>query len=322
MKLLFTSSLLLCIYAALSQNVGIGTSTPTRLLSVNGTILVDAGNMNTGAGDSASLRFGTNGMAAISSNKGVAGVNTNGLDFWTNNNRRMIINTSGFVGINNTEPSYRLDVGGAIHATSSIYTDASAIISGGASIAGITTIGGNTYLNSSAFVADYMGIGTNFSSTYRLNVNGNALIGTNLGVNGSIRVDGAANLNSTLTVDGKLTSEGRAIMLSNSGTTLRSGFSSGAFTVSLNAGQVADVAFIVPTFAGNNNNVRVMVAQLVPGTGASNWGAVVFTPHSIDPSDAGYSNQSTVRIRMQNASSALANLGTNAVLHLFTVVTH
>jgi len=78
----------------------------------------------------------------------------------------------------------------------------------------------------------------------------------------------------------------------------------------------------VPTFAGNNNNVRIMVAQLVPGTGASNWGAVVFTPHSIDPSDAGYSNQSTVRIRMQNASSALANLGTNAVLHLFTVVTH
>jgi hypothetical protein len=316
MKLMLTSSLVLLAFAALAQNVGIGTSNPTRLLSVNGTVLVDAGNMNTGAGDSASLRFGTNGMAAISSNKAVAGVNTNGLDFWTNNNRRMIINTNGFVGINNNEPAYRLDVGGTIHTSSSLFTD------GGAYISGSGNVEGNTYLNSSAYIADYMGIGTSFSSTYRLNVNGNALIGTNLGVNGTIRVDGAANLNSTLTVDGKLTNEGRAIMLSNSSTTLRSGFSNGTFTIALNAGQATDIPFIIPTFTGNNNNVRVMVAQLVPGTGASNWGGVVFTPHSIDPTDAAYSNASTVRIRMQNTSSTIANLGTNAVLYLFTVVTH
>ena len=316
MKLWITSSFSLLASMAFSQNIGIGTNTPTRLLSVNGTVLVDAGNMNTGAGDSASLRFGTNGMAAISSNKAVAGVNTNGLDFWTNNNRRMIINTSGFVGINNTEPIYRLDVGGSIHSTGSLFTDASAYISSTANVEG------NTYLNGSAYVANYLGIGTNFTSTYRLNVNGNALIGTNLGVNGTIRVDGAANLNSTLTVDGKLINEGKGVMLSNSSTTLRAGFTSGSFTVTLNAGQAADLAFIIPTFAGNNNNVRVMVAQLVPGTGATNWGAVVFTPHSIDPSDAAYSNASTVRIRMQNNGSTTANLGSNAVLYLFTVVTN
>lgn len=60
MKLLLIGSLILLATTAIAQNVGIGTSTPPRLLSVNGTVLVDAGNMNTGAGDSASLRFGTN----------------------------------------------------------------------------------------------------------------------------------------------------------------------------------------------------------------------------------------------------------------------
>lgn len=308
-RIAFTLGLISFITAAYSQNVGIGTDNPQKLLSVNGSVLVDQGNANAGTLDSAALRFGTSTGVGISSSRISGSTNINGLDFWINNARRMIINTSGFVGINTTSPVYRLDVNGSIRGLN-IYSEGDLSTNYDAYVGGSTTING------------YLGVGSYYNPSYRLYVNGNALINTNLGVNGTARVDGATNLNSTLSVDGKITNAGKAIMLSNSSTTLRSGFSKGTFGVLLAAGASTNIEFCIPNFTGDNDNVRVMTAQFIPGTGNSNAGCFIFTPISTDQSSAACGGGSSVFIRITNGCASSANTGTNAALHLFTVVTN
>jgi hypothetical protein len=296
-----------------SQNVGIGTNAPLKLLSVNGSVLVDQGNMNTGGLDSAALRFGTVANVGVSSNQSGAGSNINGLDFWTNNFRRMTITSSGRVGINNIAPEYTLDVTGTgrfgfvytsgMYSYSTIQTQFDLIAEDDLRVDDDATIYGN------------LGIGASYNPSYRLLVEGNGLFTTNVGINGTLRVDGTA------TIGGKITNEGKGLVLSNSSTTLRAGFSSGTFNLSLNPGQALDIIFCVPNFIGGNGNVRPMISQFLPGTGASNFGAVNMICHSVDVSEAACGGGSAVKVRFQNNSGSVANLGTGAVLHLFTVVT-
>lgn len=308
-RIAFVLALISFFTAAHSQNVGIGTNSPQKLLSVNGSVLIDQGNANAGSLDSAALRFGTASGVGISSSRVTGSTNINGLDFWINNARRMIINTSGFVGINTTSPIYRLDVNGSIRGLN-IYSEGDLSTNYDANVGGSTAING------------YLGVGGYYNPSYRLYVNGNALINTNLGVNGTARVDGATNLNSTLNVDGKITNAGKAIMLSNSGTTLRSGFSKGTFGIALAAGASTNIEFCIPNFTGDNDNVRVMTAQFIPGTGNSNAGCFIFTPIGTDQSSTACSGGSSAFVRITNGCASTANTGTNAVLHLFTVVTN
>lgn len=310
MKLfIFTFGWLSFFTAALSQNVGIGTTVPQKLLSVSGSVLIDQGNANLGTLDSAGLRFGTTTGVGITSTRVGSVAPLNGLDFWTQNIKRLTINSSGFVGINTTTPSYRLDVNGSVRGLN-IYSE------------GDLSAGYNAYIFGSTTINEYLGVGGSYNSSYRLYINGNALINTNLGVNGNARVDGSTTLNSTLTVDGKITNGGKAIMLSNTGTTLRSGFTKGAFGVVLAAGASTNIEFCIPNFTGDNDNVRVMTAQFIPGSGNSNAGCFIFTPISTDPSSSACSGGSSAFVRVTNGCSSSANTGTNAVLHLFTVVTN
>jgi hypothetical protein len=308
-RIVFTLWCIPFFTAAFSQNVGIGTNSPQKLLSVNGSVLVDQGNANAGTLDSAALRFGTTSGVGISSSRITGSTNIHGMDFWINNSRRMIINSSGFVGINTISPVYRLDVNGSIRGLN-VYSQ------------GDLSSDYNAYIGSSATINDYLGVGGSYTSSYRLYVNGNALINTNLGVNGTARVDGATNLNSTLSVDGKITNAGKAIMLSNSSTTLRSGFSKGTFGVLLAAGASTNIEFCIPNFTGDNDNVRVMTAQFIPGSGNANAGCFIFTPMATAQSSAACSGGSSVTIRVTNGCASSANTGTNAVLHLFSVVTN
>src|SRR5256885_1101110 len=89
----------LLVISMFAQNIGINTAAPLKRLSVNGSVLIDQNNMNTGTLDSAALVFGTHG-AGIFSNKTVGQQNIYGLDFWTNNTRKMTIWADGMVGIN------------------------------------------------------------------------------------------------------------------------------------------------------------------------------------------------------------------------------
>lgn len=292
------------------QNVGIGTNTPQKLLSIGGSLLIDQNNENAGTLDSAGLRFGTASGVGISSSRIEGATNRNGLDFWTNNSRRMIIAPNGYVGINMANPSYFLHVGGTV-AAQSLRSSLSIVTEGSLEVSSSSFLYGNASIPNG-----YVGIGANATTANRLRVNGNLLVNTNIGVDGNARIDGTVN------IGGKITNEGRAIMKSNSSTTLRSGFSSGTFSISLNAGGRTSITFCTIPYTGNNTNVRVMVAQFIPGTGASaNAGDVninvVGTTTNFADGCGGYA----AIVRFSNNTSSLMNLGTNANLYLYTVVT-
>lgn len=122
-KRLLLAGIIICLMqkSLLAQNVGIGTQTPQKLLSVNGSIILDQGNSNFGTLDSAALLFGNLGGVGISSQKTNGDLQW-GLSLWTNNLPRLNIRNNGNVGIGTTDPTSTLHVIGNINASSFIYT--------------------------------------------------------------------------------------------------------------------------------------------------------------------------------------------------------
>lgn len=113
-----------------AQNVGIGTNTPLKKLSVNGSIAIDHDLRNNGSLDSAALIFGNNASTGISSSK-IGGLNLNGLDLWTNGTRRFSINQNGYAGIGTLpNTTHRLSINGRLNATGNISTDDSLFVNG------------------------------------------------------------------------------------------------------------------------------------------------------------------------------------------------
>ncbi len=166
---LFIPFLFACLASGMSaQNVGIGTNTPSKTLSVNGTIVTDHDNLNNDVITNNSLLFGTSpDPVGISSNRTVSNTNQYGMDLWTNGQKRISILSNGNVGINVTNPSHKLEVNGDMRVT-----------------------GSGTFQNN-AHVYNYMGIGTAPGSNWRLNVQGgNAQFGGNALVNGNFAVGG------------------------------------------------------------------------------------------------------------------------------------
>ena len=290
-----------------AQNVGIGTLNPAKLFSVNGSILLDQGNMNTGTLDSAGLRFGTSSLVGISSNRNINGINPNGLDLWTNGYKRLLINQNGNVGIGAIDPQASLNVAGTAKVS---YLSAGGI-SSSASIYTDNDLSANDDLIvlDDGYIQGNLGVGGSYDAGYKLKVHGNGIFTTNVGIDGTLRVDD------------KITNGGKAIVKSNSGTTLRAGFSYGVVNGTIAAGSYGEASFNIPTFSGDNDNARVSICQFTPGTGASNtWhhlNIVVRTVIANDPN----CNCSRAMIRITNPTGSNINMGTGAVLYLLTVVT-
>jgi len=215
--------------------------TPIKMLSINGSLLIDQGNKNAGNVDSGALRFGTSAIIGISNNQAAAGNNPQGTDFWTNGVARMLISSTGNVGINMSIPAFRSDVNGSAR-TSSLQTgnmNADFSIIAGIDVSANDDLfaGDDLNVTNDGRVGGNMAIGASPSSNYKLHVNGNMLLQTNVGINGTARIDG------------KLPHYGKAIVLSNSIITLRTGFTTGTFTLVLLAGNSADATFCIISFA-------------------------------------------------------------------------
>jgi len=126
-------TVLLCLFfccSGYSQNVGIGVPDPTEALSIWKGINIDHLNQNDGTSLVNGLRFGntatTNQMAGISSNR-AGGAPLYSLDFYTANQKRMVILANGAVGINTVPSAYILEVGGTIKTISNVRADGDVI---------------------------------------------------------------------------------------------------------------------------------------------------------------------------------------------------
>ena len=116
-----------------NTNLGIGTSSPTATLELNSTT-GNAAKLRVGRQTTATnyLELGTNGGSSVINAIGIAGVNA-ALVFnrstTTTTTESMRIDGDGNVGINNTSPSYKLDVTGEINATTRYRKNGEEIIS-------------------------------------------------------------------------------------------------------------------------------------------------------------------------------------------------
>jgi hypothetical protein len=183
------------IYNNNTGNVGVGTSNPTARLTVDSSIMVDQENSNQGFLDRSSLYFGSDKRVGIVRSFLTGSSGRNGLGFFTNNTRRITIDSTGQVGIGTINPIQTLHVNGNTY------------------LSGFLGLGSSTpdYAYENLLGYNYMfyglGVGTIPTSTYMLDI-GSALPSR---FRGAVQVDGALTTNGTFTVndnavvDGSLT---------------------------------------------------------------------------------------------------------------------
>jgi hypothetical protein len=154
--------------------VGIGTNTPNARLAIDSGLVIDQENANTGTLTSA-LVFGSDGQAGISRSFLVGSTTRSGLGFHVKGSRRMVLDSTGQLGIGTINPLQTLHVAG------------------------------------SGYVTGDLGIGTSTPSN-KLHVAGNALVDGALGVNDGATINGPVNINNSAAIVGSLTvNNGRGV---------------------------------------------------------------------------------------------------------------
>jgi predicted acyltransferase (DUF342 family) len=245
--------------------------------------------------------FSVYGDAQISQNLNTGSLNVT-QDGIINGNFRV----DGRIGINGpTNASYGLMVNNA-----NSYFQGDAIIDGNARVNGRIGINGATNLNYGLMVNNansYMQ--GNLTVSEDAVVNGNARVDGRIGINGATNsnyglivnnansfMQGNATVSGNLTVGGNVTIGGKGMVSSNGASPLRIHFSSVYLDQEITGNHDGSHEFSLPEFGASVGDVRVEIAQFMPGSG-SNTEDFIWWVSDVNPVT------STARIRFRNVTS-------------------
>jgi hypothetical protein len=150
-RLSFAFACLLTCFSKAQNNVGIGVAAPSEALSIDRGLNIDHNNQNPGNSLMNAIRFGNAAdntqLVGISSNR--TGATPYSLDFYTANQRRMIITSAGFVGIGMTPLNHYFEVNGTAKANTlrsggSIFADGGSVQASQSVIAGTSISAGTS----------------------------------------------------------------------------------------------------------------------------------------------------------------------------------
>jgi hypothetical protein len=245
--------------------------------------------------------FSVYGNAQISQNLNTGSLNVI-QDGVVNGNFRV----DGRIGINGpTNASYGLIVNNA-----DSYLQGDAIVEGNARVNGRIGINGPTNSN--------YGLMVNNANTYLQGsltvsqdaiVNGNARVDGRIGINGATNgnyglivnnansyMQGNATISGNLTVGGSMSIDGKGMVSSNGTSPLRIGFNSVYLDHDITGNMDGSHEFSLPEFGASVGDVRVEIAQFMPGSG-SDTQDFTWWVSDIDPV------ANTARIRFRNVTS-------------------
>lgn len=301
-----------------TDNVGIGVTTPTYKLDVNGTFHIANGYQavfsNSGTAALPSITFYNDANTGLF-NPGNADV----IGFATQGTERMRIDQAGVVGIGTTNPGsgYKLDVNGVLHVT----TGNQALFSY-TSTANMPAIAFDINNNTGVFspTDDNLCLSTGGQERLRINPNGYVGIGTtnpgngqsvSLHVNGPVMLSGIPALATAatyyLSVDGTT-----GILKTRTATQVFSDISGGACPPNpMNA--LGDMMYggnvgLCTRLPGNSTATKKFLSQTGTGTVSAipAWAALTST-------DVGLGNVENTKLSTWTGSSAITTLGTIAV---------
>lgn len=306
--------LLVCLFTN-AQRVGIGTTNPLARLAVDSGILIDQLNLNESNLLAGALVFGSDGKVGIGRSTLAGSGARSGIGFFTSNQRRVVIDSVGRVGIGISQPAQRLHVEG------------NAYINGNLGVGVFNPIW-DLHIANSGRIGGYFGINIDPDFSNRLLVNGDAFfIASNVGINispsstyslyasGSIRftndlrIDGILNPNNPLaignnvSIDGSLSVGGRGIVRGSGASQWRLVRMTVAYSGAVSAN--SDVVGAALAFnLGGGTLAGVFVGPIVEtGAGASNLASLGLVPTDI--------SNTGCRFLITNGSVTAAQMGTN-----------
>lgn len=290
-KFLAVFILNLVAIAVFGQRVGVGTTEPMARFAVDSGMIIDQSNSNKGnLSQGGALLFGSDYKTGIANSRVAGTTMRSSLGFFTGNLRRVIIDSIGYVGINVSDPAYRLHVGGSIYGSSNLY------VAGNLGI-GTTTPSYDLDGPSHARIINLGLGGATPTASYPLDVLGNTRLQ-------HVRIEGTLNPNNPLvignntSIEGSLTvNGGNGIVRSTSSTQMFIRRRSISLIATLTANQTGVTGFL--SFSENFASVTVLVGHC-KGTenGGGDWAKVLITPFEVDVTN------NRCRFKVTNVSSA------------------
>lgn len=300
-----------------AQRVGIGTTEPKTMLALDSGLTIDQGDHNTGTlnlANPSALIFGGDSKTGIYNNRAAGSPSRSSLAFVTGNQRRMVIDSVGNVGIGGfTDPNYRLQVFGKVM-LSDLY------VPGTAEIKQLSLNTSNTtatlYLkgwsNPPNVWGEHIILEDNASTEYAaIMYDGNGLKIRNFGLTDNFYFRNSDNITTlqispegNMTIPGKLfVDANNGIVRNNAAEPLKTQLYSGNLTINLVASGSITVGISFSTFSAIPH---VSIAQIAEGTGS--FDKVVYTVHNVTV------NSATVTLYNPTNATAVINGSFKAII--------